>query len=68
MKPRSTTIVIQSYLENKFCYWMLVLERSVAPDNCLYDLCFEFFFVVSFFFTKRFFDFLHRLMMMMFFN
>jgi len=31
---------------------MLVMERTVAPDDCLYDLCFEFFFVVSFFFTK----------------
>ena len=41
-------IVIQSYLENKFCYWMLVLERSVAPDNCLYDLCFEFFLLFPF--------------------
>lgn len=26
---------IFAYLENKFCYWMLMMERTVAPDDCL---------------------------------
>jgi len=31
---------------------MLVMERTVAPDDCLYDLCFEFFFCCFLFLYK----------------